>query len=397
MTGRIRPGSPAFIALIAAFMTMTAMTIDINLPAIPLTAADLGSSLTTAQLTVPLFFVGFALGQLVWGPASDRYGRKPAMLAGTAVFIATTIGCALSGSIETLLAMRLVQGFGAGVGAVLGRAVIRDLFEGQQMARILSLAIAAFITAPIVAPSIGAVILGVSGSWRAIFVFLALYGLVLLLLAWLFLDESLPHKNPAALDPGRILAAFAAVFRNPESLPAALIVILIFGTLTLYLTNAAAVFMDGYAMDPTTFGVAFAVVAVFSAFGSVLNSRLVRKTPLATVIRFGLYGGLATGALTLLIAWTGLGGGWAVIAGFALFFVNFGLVAANSTALALQPHGSIAGSAAAVLGFSQTVIPALFASLVAAAYDGTAIPLLLATVALMLLCLVVIRRVPAAA
>ena len=187
------------------------------------------------------------------------------------------------------------------------------------------------------------------------------------------------------------------MFRNPESLPAALIVILIFGTLTLYLTNAAAVFMDGYAMDPTTFGVAFAVVAVFSAFGSVLNSRLVKKTPLATVIRFGLYGGLATGTLTLLIAWSGLGGGWAVVVGFALFFVNFGLVAANSTALALQPHGSIAGSAAAVLGFSQTVVPALFASLVAAAYNGTAIPLLLATVALMLLCLVVIRRVPAAA
>jgi DHA1 family bicyclomycin/chloramphenicol resistance-like MFS transporter len=394
LTGRIRPGSPAFIALIAAFMTMTAMTIDINLPAIPLTAVDLGTSLTTAQLSVPLFFVGFALGQLVWGPASDRFGRKPAMLVGTAVFILTTIGCALSGSIETMLATRVVQGFGAGAGAVLGRAVIRDLFEGQQMARILSLAIAAFITAPIVAPSIGAVILGVSGSWRAIFVFLALYGLVLLLLAWLFLDESLPHKNPAALDPGRILAAFAAVFRNPESLPAALIVILIFGTLTLYLTNAAAVFMDGYAMDPTTFGVAFAVVAVFSALGSVLNSRLVKGTPLATVIRYGLIGGLFTGTLTLLIAWTGIGGRWAVVVGFALFFINFGLVAANSTALALQPHGGIAGSAAAVLGFSQTVIPAIFASLVAAAYDGTAIPLLIATVALVLLGLVALRRVP---
>lgn len=394
MTGRIRPGSPAFIALIAAFMTMTAMTIDINLPAIPLTAVDLGTSLTTAQLSVPLFFVGFALGQLLWGPASDRFGRKPAMLAGTAVFIVTTIGCALSGSIETMLAMRVVQGFGAGAGAVLGRAVIRDLFQGPEMARILSLAIAAFITAPIIAPSLGAVILGVTGSWRAIFVFLALYGLVLLVLAWLFLDESLARKNPAALDPGRILAAFAAVFRDPASLPAALIVILIFGTLTLYLTNSAAVFMDGYAMDPTTFGVAFAVVAVFSALGSVLNSRLVKNTPLATVIRYGLIGGLVTGTLTLLVAWTGIGGRWAVVVGFALFFINFGLVAANSTALALQPHGSIAGSAAAVLGFAQTVVPAAFASLVAAAYDGTAIPLLVATVALTLLGLVVLRRVP---
>jgi MFS transporter, DHA1 family, multidrug resistance protein len=173
MARPIRPGSGAFIALIAALMAMTAMTIDINLPAIPVTAEALGASLTTTQLTVTIFFGGFAVGQLVWGPLSDRIGRKPGVLVGTAVYVVATVGCALAPSIEALLALRAVQGFGAGAGSVLSRAIIRDLFEGPQMARILSLALAAFITAPIVAPSIGAVILGFA-SWRWIFGFLAI-------------------------------------------------------------------------------------------------------------------------------------------------------------------------------------------------------------------------------
>jgi MFS transporter, DHA1 family, multidrug resistance protein len=145
---RIAPGSRAFIALIAAMMTMTAMTIDINLPAIPVTAEALGTSLTTTQLTVTIFFGGFAVGQLVWGPLSDRIGRKPGVLIGTAVYVAASVGCALAPSIETLLALRTVQGFGAGAGSVLGRAIIRDLFEGPQMARILSLALAALSPPP---------------------------------------------------------------------------------------------------------------------------------------------------------------------------------------------------------------------------------------------------------
>ena len=180
------PGSGLFIALIAAMMTMTAMTIDINLPAIPATAADLGASLTTTQLSVTIFFGGFAVGQLVWGPLSDRRGRKPCLLIGTSIYVVATVGCALAPNIATLLSLRAVEGFGAGAGSILGRVIIRDLFEGPQMARMLSLVMAAFITAPIVAPTIGAAILGFA-SWRWIFVFLAVYGLVMLALAQLFL------------------------------------------------------------------------------------------------------------------------------------------------------------------------------------------------------------------
>ena len=276
MARPIAPGSGAFIALIAAMMTMTAMTIDINLPAIPATASDLGASLTTSQLTVTIFFGGFAVGQLVWGPLSDRIGRKPGVLIGTVIYVLATVGCALSPDMTTLLVCRAVQGFGAGAGSVLGRAIIRDLFEGPQMARMLSLALAAFITAPIVAPTIGAAILSVA-SWRWVYGFLAIYGLVMLALAALFLEESLKNRDTGALGPAQLWRGFAAVFRDPASRPWAIVVILGFGTLTIYLTNSSAVLMQGYGMSASQFGAAFAIVAVCSFAGNILNSRLVQS------------------------------------------------------------------------------------------------------------------------
>jgi MFS transporter, DHA1 family, multidrug resistance protein len=387
------PGSAAFIALIAAMMTMTAMTIDINLPAIPATAADLGASVTTTQLTLTIFFAGFAVGQLVWGPLSDRFGRKPCILVGTVIYILATLGCVAAPDITLLLWLRAIEGFGAGAGSILGRAIIRDLFEGPQMARILSLALAAFITAPIVAPSIGAVILTFA-SWRWIFVFLAAYGVVMLALAALFLEESLKARNPRALRAGPLLRGFAAVFRDPRSRGWAIVVTLFFGTLTVYLTNSSAVLMQGYGMSPSAFGAAFAAVAVCSSMGNVLNSRLVRRLPLARLIRLALLAAIAAAALALALAATGAGGVWALVVAIALFFVPFGFVAANGTTLALQPHAAAAGSAAAALGFSQTVVPALIASAVALLYDGTAVPMLATVLALFALSWLVAARQP---
>ena len=142
-----------------------------------------------------IFFAGFAFGQLLWGSLSDRFGRKPGILIGTVVYLIATVGCALAPTSRHLLTWRAIEGIGAGAGSVLGRAIVRDLFDGPQMARMLSLAMAAFIIAPIVAPSIGAVILTVA-SWRWIFGFLAVYGAIVLLLAALFLEESLKVKDP---------------------------------------------------------------------------------------------------------------------------------------------------------------------------------------------------------
>lgn len=389
----IRPGSGAFVALIASLMTVTAMTIDINLPAIPIMAEVLGASLTTAQLTVTIFFLGFAFGQLFWGPLSDATGRKPAMLAGLALYEAATIGCAFAGDMSWLLGLRLVQGFGAGAGSVLARAVIRDLFQGQQMARILSLALAAFITAPIIAPSIGALILTVA-SWRWIFGFLAIYGALLLLLAGLFLEESLKTRHPEALNLKRLSRALAEVFRHPASRSWAVAVTLAFGTLTVWLANSPAVLMEAYGMQPQAFGIAFAVIAAASAVGNLANSRLVRHVPLGRVVTHALTAGSLAIALTLGLALAGAGS-WLIVAGMSLFFAAFGLIVANATTLALQPHGMIVGSAAAALGFVHTIVPAALGSLVAVLYDGSAVPMLGAILLLLIGGRLAVLRTPA--
>jgi DHA1 family bicyclomycin/chloramphenicol resistance-like MFS transporter len=379
----LAPGSPAFVALIAALISMTAMTIDINLPAIPAIARDLGTSQTSAQLTVTAFFLGFAFGQMVYGSASDRFGRKPVLLAGILLFILTSVACALAQDIGTLLGLRVVQGFAASAGSVLGRAVVRDMFTGAQMARVMSFAMAAFITVPIVAPSVGALLLRL-GSWRWVFAFLAAYGVAMFVLSWRWLAESLPRPNPSALQPRHLLAAWARVFRARETLVYGGIGTLIMAGLVVYLANAPAVFMTGYSLTPGAFGLVFAAIALCSAAGSLANARLVRRMGLARLIGLGILVtgfSLAASLLVLQGLWDSF---WVLMPGFGGFFLGFGFVLSNGTTLALQPHGAIVGTASAAVGVVQAVVPAVIASLVAAAFDGTAVPMLVAMLALVL-------------
>jgi len=371
--------SPLFILLMAAILSMAAMTIDINLPAIPITAAEFGAEEALAQLSVAVFFIGFAFGQMAYGSIADRFGRRPVMLAGIAAFVLISLVCAMSPSIELLILLRLLQGLAAACGPILGRAIIRDRFEGEAMARVMSYAMAAFITAPIIAPSIGALILEL-GSWRLIFVFLALYGGVLWLLTFLYIEESLEQKDPQATDPGRILAAYPAFFRVPVSRVYGGIVILSFSMLVLYLVSAAPIFISHLGLTPRGFGIVFAIIAGCSALGSLLNARLVRHVRLETVILAALAGavlGLGTGVALALLGRVGLA---SLLPVFGVFFFAFSLTVSNGTAIAMQPHQRMIGAATSVLGVAQSLVPAAIAGLVATLFEGSP----LATLAVML-------------
>jgi DHA1 family bicyclomycin/chloramphenicol resistance-like MFS transporter len=380
----IKPGSLAFVLLMAALMTMSAMTIDINLPAIPATASDLGAPTSVLQLTVTIFFVGFAIGQAVYGSCSDRFGRRPLLIIGTALFIVSSLACALAQDAGTLLAMRLVQGLGAGSGPVLGRAMIRDLFRGSEMARVMSFAMAAFITAPIVAPSVGAIILTFA-SWRWIFVFLALYGCVILALALFVVEESLRQPDLHALRPGRIVGAWITALRDRESRIYGAISTLAISTLVVYLANASALFMDAYGLSASQFGLVFAGVAACSACGNLVNARLVRHRPLHRLVGIGIVLGALLLATSLAGWLLGVNRFWMLLPGFGGFFFCFGFMVSNATALALAPHGAIIGAASAAIGVLQAVIPAAIASLTAAAYDGTPLPTLAAMLGLVVI------------
>ena len=378
------PGSAAFVVLIAAVLTMSAMTIDINLPAIPATAEAFGSSATKAQLSVSLFFVGFALGQAFFGPLADRFGRRPVLLGGIVGYLLATVACAVAPTIDALLAARLVQGLAAASGPILGRAIIRDRFEGAEMARVMSLVLAAFITAPLVAPSIGALILTL-GSWRWIFWFLALYGAVLLALVMAYVEESLARPDPRALDPSRLVGAYRNVLGEPVSRRFGALVVIGLAMLLIYLVSAAPIFMVSYGLSPTTFGLVFALIAVCSALGSLVNTQLVRRFAMESIIVVSFTAAALAMAGGLLLVALDRAMPWALIPPFGAFFFCFNIIAANATTLAMRPHKEIAGAAASVLGVLQSLIPAAIATLVATVDDGTPRPAMAAMLALSLL------------
>lgn len=366
------PDSGLFVLLIAGLMTVSAMSTDINLPAVPVIADSYGVPVAQAQLTVTSFFIGFGIGQLFVGPLSDRFGRRPVMLAGLGLYVVTTLGCALARSIDGLLLWRTVQGLVAAAGPVLARAVIRDRFEGARMARVLSLATAAFVTAPIVAPSIGAVLLE-TGGFRWIFGFLAAYGCALWLMGWRWLDESLREPDPAALSPARFASAWMAVLAHPRSRRYGLVSIVNFIALVVYLTNSPGVFMQHYGLDAGGFGLVFALVAIASAAGSLTNARLVRRIALERLVLLAPAVGATACGIAALAALAGMAPLWLLVGLLALAFFCFSTVMSNATALAMQPHGSIVGAASSVLGVLQTVIPALIASLVATWLGSSAV------------------------
>ncbi len=365
----------AFVFLVSALMSMGAMTIDVNLPAVPAVAVELGGGLASAQLTVTSFFAGFALGQIFIGPLSDRFGRKPVLLWGIGLFVLASLACLLATDIETLLLLRMLQGLAGATGPILSRAVVRDLFEGPVMARVMSFVMAAFITAPIVAPAIGAGLLAL-GSWRWIFAFLALYGLAMLAWTALGLEETRRVPDPAALRPTRILAGYRALLGHRHSRRYAIVTVLVFVTLIVYLTNVPVIYMARFETDPGSFALMFALTAACAALGSLANARLVRFFSLPEVIAFGSAGAFASGFLNLLVTAFDPATAWFLVPGFGAFFFSFSLIVSNSTALALQPHGRMVGSVVSALGVLQTLIPAVVGSLLAILGEGGTFPTL---------------------
>ncbi len=209
----LRAGSPSALVLLVALATMTSISIAIYLPAMPTLAVELGTSMAMVQLTVSVFLVGVGLGQLVYGPASDRFGRRPALLFGLVVYGAGSTVCALAPTIEVLLAGRALQAAGACAGMALVRAIIRDTYPRERMASALSTVTGAMAISPALAPIIGSQIYLAFG-WRADFAFLAGFACLLLVLAAFMLPETNQHRDPTALAPSRLVANYGSLFRN---------------------------------------------------------------------------------------------------------------------------------------------------------------------------------------
>jgi len=363
-----------FVALAAILMALTALSIDIMLPALSDIAREFNlASANDRQFVVFSYFIGLGPGQLVFGPLSDRFGRRPVLLLGVAIFIVASAIALAAQSFEMLLAARAMQGFGAAAPRTVMVASVRDLFKGQQMARVMSLIMMTFLLIPVLAPAIGQGLM-VVGGWSAPFYALLAVGVV----AFLWAGRRLPEtRSAAAMDGGRvgILAALRRVLTTRQTVTYMLATGFIFGVLTSYIASAQQIFVDIYHLGPW-FPLAFAGTAGAMMAASFLNSRIVVRLGSRRVSNAALVGLLATGSVFYVSSW--LPGGLPVLVTWlflAIVLFLFGLITANFNAIAMEPQGEIAGMASSILGFYTTLGGATFGLLIAGAFDGTVGPI----------------------
>lgn len=362
--------------LLGAIAAVAPLSIDMYLPALPDIADDLHASDATLQQSVAVFLFGFALCQLVYGPLSDRVGRKPVLLFGLLLFSAASAACALTVSGEQLLVTRLLQALGGGASAVVINAVVRDRYQGPAAARVFSLVIMTMTLAPLLAPSVGSLMLHQFG-WRSIFILLTLLGLVLTFWVALYLPETLPPERRRRQRWGQLFAGYRDVLSHRQAMGNLLSSALGFGAMFAFITASPFVYIELFGASEQLYGLLFGVNVLLLMAANAVNSRYVVRTGLHPMILTALV--IQTGCgLMLMLA---LKGGWLslelTVAGCALFIGAIGLLAPNTSAAVVAPFEQHAGAAAAVLGCGRFFFGAMASLLVAYLDDGTAAPMVM--------------------
>jgi len=361
----LRPHSVGFTFLIGALAALPPLSIDLGLPALNLLYASLGASPTQAAMTLSLFLAGFGAAQLVMGPLSDRFGRRPVMLGGMTLYALAGLGCALAPTIEALLAFRLLEGIGAAGGTTLAMAVVRDSFDGQT-GRIKMSQVSMVITiAPIIAPTLGGLIL-LLGEWRLIYLALGLAGVALVLAVYLGLDESRPPTPGTRLD---LIGRYAAVFRQRRTMSYVLVNTLGSGGLFAFIAASPLVLMGTIGVSVPMFGLLFAITSSGILLGSAINNHLARR---GVPARMPLAVGLAVAPLAALAAAAFMAMGIVRLETFIPFVVVVGicrgLTTPNITHAALEPVPEHAGTTAALMGCGQMLCMAASGVIVATLY-----------------------------
>ncbi|HTR85958.1 MAG TPA: Bcr/CflA family multidrug efflux MFS transporter [Reyranella sp.] len=378
-TNKARPTlTPLLLALLALLSAFTPLSIDLYLPALPVIAVDLRGTEADLQLTLSAFMIAFGTGQVFYGPAGDRFGRRPVILSGLAIYVLTSIACAAVGEAMQLVLLRLLQGLAACGSVVLARTMVRDLAEREQAARAMSLMMACTSIAPMLAPLIGGQILWYLG-WRAIFLALAVIGLAAFAFSWFRLPETLRPEYRQPLVLSSILKRFGELIRHRAFMGYAFTTSFMFSALLSFLSGSPFVFIQRYGMPPRAYGLIFGGMVVFMTVGSLLNARFVRRIGSGRILRYAVIVPLVCGLSSLVLgqieARYGTIGMWPIVACFAPQIATISLIAPNSMALALQRYPHMAGTASSLMGVMQFGIGALFGALVGQAYDGSIGPM----------------------
>ena len=352
---------------------MGPLAIDMYLPALPTIARDLETSAAAVQVSLAVYFIGIAFGQALYGPLSDRWGRKPALYFGLSVFVIASTGCALATSPRMLIAFRFLQALGGCAPLVIPRAVVRDYFDQRGSVRMLSVLILVMGLAPILAPLVGGQLL-VNFGWRSVFWLLAAYGVAWLTIVIVFLPESLPVERRQRQHIGAVLAVYGRLLRDRVYLAYVATGGMIFAGLLSYISGSPFVFIELFGVPPEQYGLYFGTNAVGIITASQVNRWLANRFDADRVVRAVLPVAMAAGLTLLADAYTGFGGFAGILVPLWIFIACHGFVMPNTTALAMAPHGTVAGSASAMMGTLQFVLGATAGALVGVLGNGTAVP-----------------------
>ena len=362
----VNRNSGYFTALLGAVTALSALSIDISLPALPAMTTSLSASSAAAQWTLSLFMMGFAGGQLFLGPLSDRFGRRPVLLCGLTLYVITGVACATAPSIGILVFMRLLQGLSACAGQVVVRAIIRDLFDRPSAAAKQSIMTVVTTMAMLIAPIVGAWVLAITG-WRGVFALLPMFGGIVLVLTVLVIPETRPESE---VQRSGTIKSYLHVLREPTTVGNALVAAFIFAGLFVFISDSSTVFIRTLGVTPQAFSWMFAIVAFGQLSGSTLNRTLAMRVPPARLIKVGgSIAFIATSIIAVLAIWpVGL---YPLLLAIALYAFALGMTNPNAVAAAMVPLPLYAGAASALIGCTQFLMGSIAVAISGYILPGT--------------------------
>jgi len=372
---RRQSSSMSIVVILGLLAMLMPLSIDMYLPALPVIAEQFGVPAGSAQMTLSTYILGFAVGQLLYGPMADSIGRKPVVLGGTLVFAAAAVACALSQTIDQLIIMRFFHGLAAAAASVVINALMRDIYPKEEFSRMMSFVMLVTTIAPLVAPMVGGAVL-VWFSWHSIFWILALAALMVSAMIFFLIDETLPPEKRQKFHIRTTAGNFASLFRHKRVLSYMLASGFSFAGMFSFLSAGPFVYIELNKVSPQDFGYYFALNIVFLFIMTIINSRFVRRVGALNMFRTGLWIQLVMALWMVGSALAGLGF-WSLVLGVAAFVGCISMVASNAMAVILDEFPHMAGTASSLAGTFRFGIGAIVGALLSMATFTSAWPMLL--------------------
>lgn len=360
--------------LLGAAVAITPMSIDMYLPSFPAMQADFGTDAAAVQATLSAYFIGLAFGQLIYGPVADRIGRRKPLLFGLALYTLASIGCFVAPDIEALTALRLLQALGGCAGSVICRAIVRDLYQPQEMAQVTSTLMLVIGVAPILAPTMGGMLHEAFG-WRAVFAVMVLYGAAVLAAVLRFLPDTRPPDIKPAR--GNVFHGYFHLLKHRRFMGYALAGSVAQAGMFAYIAASSFVFVEIYGLSPKVFGWVFGANAAGLILATQVNTWLLKRHRTERVLKGALTSFLCFALLLVAAAASGFGGIWGLLVPLFGCISSLGFSFPNSNSAAMVPFGDRAGMASALLGTIQFGIGGLATLVMGHLHDGTALPMTL--------------------